>query len=327
MEERIKLEDILKNSRDVYREKVVEYLTNAVILDKISNQDCTIMLEIPCNLKDYIQTIYNCLSSYEADDILTYFLTTLETRHKLDMFTYKDFKQFLILSSSHRVISRLVKRMTDEEIKDYCQSLIEYLKQLKDRHGVGIKIRKFVSILLGLMDRDISKFADLLNEIFKLSVGDDKDKIDMYFVFDALKSNPETISLQEFCDLFIYFFSPYQLLQVIFNPHISQYYIFNENERKFSLKKKIVIEKLDVVSYYRIASDTKYYYNIFDTEYIKEKFYKTRSLNDKKILLKSLNCPEDILAYSISYKNEQVKEILKNHPALPATLKLKFSVE
>jgi len=77
---------------------------------------------------------------------------------------------------------------------------------------------------------------------------------------------------------------------------------------------------------------TPFFYDLFTEDYIWEQFYKDLDTTDKRLLLKSTNCPADILVKSLDDKDVMesyafIHLCLRSHPNLPAAVKLKFFVE
>jgi|GEM_PF-2856482 len=74
---------------------------------------------------------------------------------------------------------------------------------------------------------------------------------------------------------------------------------------------------------------TNFFYDLFTERYIKRQFKKSLSILDKKVLLKSINCPVSLLVDFLECKTDDryCMAIFKNHPNLPCTLKLRLEVD
>jgi|GEM_PF-4496369 len=135
----------------------------------------------------------------------------------------------------------------------------------------------------------------------------------------------------------------FQMFKYVYSRQLQKYVILNFNtsvdiEDFLEVYKLYYFETTSYVSYDELDDDflsylcwvgySKFYFDLWSEEEILEKFNKVGQ-PVKLLLLKSINCPISVL---VEMSNEDisdgcVKDILFNHPRLPAVVKLKLSAE
>jgi|GEM_PF-6657008 len=317
----LRLEEIFKKLSGLYRSEAKDYIVRQLV-EAVKNGVKEVTIKIPEKIEvvKFIQKYYESCDSLIKQHLVE-LLTTEDYADNFDLFFYllpysgvgvfkmnrESFEKFLE-GYKHKIEIAKKETLAYKNIMELCEVFcFLVLKSIISDFVDDNLLRTIYQELRETVEFDIYKLRYLLTMI-----GDRLyDKLKVFELADIIS---KLSKITEYDIL---------LLKIL---EAEDYYSCNKPvklDKRFSIDE--VVNNTEVFEYL-----LKYegYYELFDSDDIEKTFYSTRSINIKKILLKSVNCEKDFLVRVASeYHNKDIINILKYHPSLPTAVKLKFTVD
>ena len=248
-------------------------------------------------------------------------------------FSYDVIKDYLFTFKKH--FMNTIMKLNEAEFADFIEKVYTQMMTESVNQDLNFYFVKFVSAVilaakLQVNNIYLTKIFEKLRTVMIQEHNVNSKESFLYVFIDFLKlslneleSYTEDVELADFIKILenITDFSLLNLLVIA--AHIRRKF---RREKVLKLEKKVVFRELLSESLKSVLTYEFPYYDIFHEHHIKEMFHKVK-INDKKVLLKSINCPVNILIEALNYKNKDINKIVIKHPSLPTVVKLKYKME